>query len=174
MGSANERRPYYVTPSLIGWAHAQNGPCTWGFYRRSVRLSGPIQDWWALRRKNAGPRLAATPARDICLQVVHQYRQWCMGGALLHIRTRRPGKRWLETWWGWWCWIVCPESYGGAYIVAYHLNNQLCHYQCRIGHWCIMDWAIPHISITQNWVKILKTIEIYPLCKRNQNLQKIP
>ena len=27
MGSANERRHYYVTPSLIGWAHTQNDPC---------------------------------------------------------------------------------------------------------------------------------------------------
>ena len=27
MGSANERRCYIVTPSLIGWAHTQNGPC---------------------------------------------------------------------------------------------------------------------------------------------------
>ena len=27
MGSSNERRRYYVTPSLIGWAHTQNDPC---------------------------------------------------------------------------------------------------------------------------------------------------
>ena len=27
MGSANERRPYNVTSSLIGWAQAQNDPC---------------------------------------------------------------------------------------------------------------------------------------------------
>ena len=27
MGSANERRRYYVTPSLIGWTHTQNDPC---------------------------------------------------------------------------------------------------------------------------------------------------
>ena len=27
MGSANERRRYYVTPSLIGRAHTQNDPC---------------------------------------------------------------------------------------------------------------------------------------------------
>ena len=27
MGSANERRRYIVTPSLIGLAHAQNDPC---------------------------------------------------------------------------------------------------------------------------------------------------
>ena len=27
MSAANERRRYYVTPSLIGWAHAQNDPC---------------------------------------------------------------------------------------------------------------------------------------------------
>ena len=26
MGSANERKHYYVTPSLIGWAHTQNDP----------------------------------------------------------------------------------------------------------------------------------------------------
>ena len=26
MGSANERRRYYVTPSIIGWAHTQNDP----------------------------------------------------------------------------------------------------------------------------------------------------
>ena len=26
MGSANERRRYNVTSSLIGWAHTQNGP----------------------------------------------------------------------------------------------------------------------------------------------------
>ena len=26
MGSANERRQYYVTPSVIGWAHTQNDP----------------------------------------------------------------------------------------------------------------------------------------------------
>ena len=26
MGSANERRRYYVTPSLIGWTHTQNDP----------------------------------------------------------------------------------------------------------------------------------------------------
>ena len=26
MGLANERRRYYVTPSLIGWAHAQHDP----------------------------------------------------------------------------------------------------------------------------------------------------
>ena len=28
MGSANERRRYNVTSSLIGWAHSQNYPCT--------------------------------------------------------------------------------------------------------------------------------------------------
>ena len=27
MGSANERRRYIVTSSLIGWAHTQNDPC---------------------------------------------------------------------------------------------------------------------------------------------------
>ena len=27
MGSANERRRYNVTWSLIGWAHTQNDPC---------------------------------------------------------------------------------------------------------------------------------------------------
>ena len=27
MGSTNERRRYYVTPSLIGRAHTQNDPC---------------------------------------------------------------------------------------------------------------------------------------------------
>ena len=27
MGSANERRRYNVTASLIGWAHTQNDPC---------------------------------------------------------------------------------------------------------------------------------------------------
>ena len=27
MGTANGRRRYYVTPSLIGWAHTQNDPC---------------------------------------------------------------------------------------------------------------------------------------------------
>ena len=30
MGSANERRCYNVTPSFIGWAHAQNDTCTGG------------------------------------------------------------------------------------------------------------------------------------------------
>ena len=28
MGPANERRRYTVTPSLIGWAHTQNDPCS--------------------------------------------------------------------------------------------------------------------------------------------------
>ena len=27
MGSANKRRRYNLTPSLIGWAHTQNNPC---------------------------------------------------------------------------------------------------------------------------------------------------
>ena len=109
MVSANERRPYCVLASFIGWAHAQNYLCTWDFYRRNVMLSGPIQDWWALRHKNAGPRFAVTPAREICLQVVHQYHQWCMADALLHIGTRRPGKPWLEARWRWLRWVECQE-----------------------------------------------------------------
>ena len=32
MGSANERRRYIVTSSLIGWAFRQNGPWWWGVY----------------------------------------------------------------------------------------------------------------------------------------------
>ena len=32
MGSANERRRYYVTPSLIGEAHTQNDPCSMPSY----------------------------------------------------------------------------------------------------------------------------------------------
>ena len=29
VGSANERKCNYVTPSLIGWAHTQNDPSWW-------------------------------------------------------------------------------------------------------------------------------------------------
>ena len=29
MGSANEKRRYIVTSSLIGWAHTENDPCVW-------------------------------------------------------------------------------------------------------------------------------------------------
>ena len=35
MVSANERRRYYVTPPLIGWAHTQNDPWLWTHKRHS-------------------------------------------------------------------------------------------------------------------------------------------
>ena len=34
MGSANEKRRYIVTSSLIGWAHTQNNPCIYISYDR--------------------------------------------------------------------------------------------------------------------------------------------
>ena len=34
MGTANERRRYIVTPSLIGWAHAQDDLCVWVHYTK--------------------------------------------------------------------------------------------------------------------------------------------
>ena len=45
MGSANERRRYYVTSPLIGWANIQNDP--WYIYKgytgESVHISNTIQ-----------------------------------------------------------------------------------------------------------------------------------
>ena len=38
MGSANERRRYFVTLSLLGWAHTQNEPCFIQFLRLSTIL----------------------------------------------------------------------------------------------------------------------------------------
>ena len=32
MRPANKRRGYFVTSSLIGWAHSQNDPCIWGVH----------------------------------------------------------------------------------------------------------------------------------------------
>ena len=53
MGPANERRRYLVTPSLIGWAHAQNDPCIWTLeFQHWVQmfhlytLWGIIYDWF--------------------------------------------------------------------------------------------------------------------------------
>ena len=40
MCPANERGRYSVTPSLIGWAHTQNDPCTSSWWKRSLNPSG--------------------------------------------------------------------------------------------------------------------------------------
>ena len=43
MGSANERRRYNVTSSLIGWAHTQNDHGIWWEYVMHVRIHIPLQ-----------------------------------------------------------------------------------------------------------------------------------
>ena len=48
MGSANERRPYYVTRSLIGRAHAQNDPCIDNYYI-------PYRVWLSLKYPTTHP-----------------------------------------------------------------------------------------------------------------------
>ena len=46
MGSANERRRYYVTPPVIGRAHTQNDP--WIYVNES---HGAIKNWWYKHNK---------------------------------------------------------------------------------------------------------------------------
>ena len=42
-GSANERRRYNMTSSLIGWAHNQIVPCVWDrWYGKTDKLFGKI------------------------------------------------------------------------------------------------------------------------------------
>ena len=39
MGSANERRRYYVTPSLICGVHTQIDPCIWILHTQSTAVT---------------------------------------------------------------------------------------------------------------------------------------
>ena len=55
MGSANERRRYYVTPSLIGWVHSQKNPTLYVPWLHYMSL------WVQWRLKSPASRLFAQP-----------------------------------------------------------------------------------------------------------------
>ena len=59
MRTANERRRYSVTSSLIGWAHSQNDP--WG-----SRFPGDIISWWGVKCTMVKCRNHVTCLWSIC------------------------------------------------------------------------------------------------------------
>ena len=74
MRPANERRRYTVTPSLIGWAHTQNGPWWWNRYCSMIDWGNGFVHVWH------HPEQPMLTPKKMCLKLSFaQFRPFCSG-----------------------------------------------------------------------------------------------
>ena len=79
MGSANERRHYYVMPSFIGLAHTQNDPCFPYYYMCyfTAHVNKCLNEKFILWQKTAGGQAPqASTSHSLVVTLVHIYTQY--------------------------------------------------------------------------------------------------